>query len=114
MTKEGWPRIPRWQANGKLVKIQSDNGSNDQPLERELFGITPNLNLLNRKTLSTQQPIIVGIMMNMIPFIAIIPINVLRIQLLKYHDNDDHVLHIWQLTKVCVINGEDINDHKLQ
>jgi len=76
------------------VKIQSDNGNNDQPLERELFGTTPSPNLLNRKTLSTQQPIIVGVMMNMNPFIAIIHVNVLPIQLLKYHDNDDPVLHI--------------------
>jgi hypothetical protein len=28
------------------------------------------------------------------PFMAVIPANVLCIQLLKYHDNDDLVIHI--------------------
>jgi len=51
--------------------------------------------------------------MNMNPFMDIIPTIVLCIELLKYHDNDDHVTHIQQLIKVCVTNGEDIDDHKL-
>jgi hypothetical protein len=45
---------------------------------------------------------------------VVILANVLRIQLLKYHDNDDHVIHIQQLTKVCATNGENIDDHKLK
>ncbi len=45
---------------------------------------------------------------------AITPTNVLRIQLPKYHDNDNLILHIRQLTKVCVTNGEDTNVHKIQ
>jgi hypothetical protein len=45
---------------------------------------------------------------------AIVHVNVLHIQLPKYHDNDDFITHIWQLVKVCVTNGEDIDDHKLQ
>jgi hypothetical protein len=53
-------------------------------------------------------------MMNVNPFMVVIPTNVLCIQPPKYHDNDDLVIHIRQLTKVCVTNGEDINDHKLQ
>jgi len=36
----------------------------------------------------------------------------LRIQLPKYHDNDDPTLYIQQLTKICVTNGE--NNHKIQ
>lgn len=39
--------------------------------------------------------------------------NALHIQLLKYHNNEDPILHIQQLTKVCVINGENIDNHKL-
>jgi hypothetical protein len=42
------------------------------------------------------------------------PANALQIQLPKYHDNGDPVLHIQQLTKVCVTNGKDIDCHKLQ
>jgi hypothetical protein len=52
-------------------------------------------------------------MMNMNPFVADIFTNVLRIQLLKYHDNNDHVIHIRQLTKACVANGEDTDDHNV-
>jgi hypothetical protein len=52
--------------------------------------------------------------MNSNPLMVIIPTNVFRIQLLKYYDNDDRVIHIQQLTKVYLINGEDIYDHKLQ
>jgi hypothetical protein len=43
----------------------------------------------------------------------VVPTNVLCIQLLKYHDNDDPVIHIQQLTKVYVTSGEYIDDHKL-
>jgi hypothetical protein len=49
--------------------------------------------------------------MNVNPLMVLILANVLHIQLLKYHDNDDPVIHIRQLTKVCVTNGEDIDDH---
>ncbi len=40
--------------------------------------------------------------------------NVLRIQLPKYHDEDEPLSHIRQLTKACVTNGENIDLHKLQ
>jgi hypothetical protein len=89
-------------------------GSNDQPLKRKLFGTTPNLDMFNTKTLLTRQPIIAATVMNVNPFMVVVPTNVLCIQLLKYHDNDDLVIHIRQLTKVCVTNGEDTNNHKLQ
>ncbi len=48
------------------------------------------------------------------PIMAIIHTNILHIQLPKYYDNDDLVLHIQQLIKVCVIDGKDIEYHKLQ
>ncbi len=52
--------------------------------------------------------------MNVNPFMVVIHANVLRIQLSMYHDNDDLVIHIRQLIKVYVTNGEDTYDHKLQ
>jgi hypothetical protein len=52
--------------------------------------------------------------MNVNPLMVIILANLLHIQLPKYHDNDDLIIHIRQLTKVCVTNGEDTNNHKLQ
>jgi hypothetical protein len=52
--------------------------------------------------------------MNVNPFMAIVLANVLHIQLPKYHDNDDPIIYIRQLIKVCVTNGEDTYDHKLQ
>jgi hypothetical protein len=45
---------------------------------------------------------------------ALLIANVLRIQLPKYHDNDDPMSHLQQLTKVCVTNGMNTKDHKLQ
>jgi hypothetical protein len=52
--------------------------------------------------------------MNVLPIMVVPPTNALRIQLPKYHDNGDLVLHIRQLTKICVINEKDIDHHKLQ
>ncbi len=96
MIEEGWPRILRWQANGKSMRTLSDSGNSEWPLERKLFGTTPSPYLFNTRTLSIQQP---TTMMKMNPFMAIVPINVLCIELPKYHDNDDHAIHIQQLTK---------------
>ncbi len=42
-------------------------------------------------------------MMNVNPVMVVVPTNFLRIQLPKYHDNDDLVIHIQQSTKVYVI-----------
>ncbi len=53
-------------------------------------------------------------MMNMNPLIVLVPSNVLHIQLPKYHDNDDPVIHIQQLTQIYVTIGKNIDDHKLQ
>ncbi len=52
--------------------------------------------------------------MNLPPIMAIFPCNALCIQLCKYHNNEDPILHIQHLTKVCMTNGENIDDHKLQ
>jgi len=92
----------------------SNDGSIGQPFNRELFGTTSSPNLVNTRTLSTQQLAIVATMMNMNPLMVVVPTNVLHIQLSKYHDDDDLVIHIRQLIKVCVTNGKDTNNHKLQ
>ncbi len=42
---------------------------------------------------------------------ALVVGNVLKIQLHKYHDGDEPLSHIQQLTKVCVTFGENINLH---
>ncbi len=47
------------------------------------------------------------------PLMVVVHANVLHIQLPKYHDNDDLVILMQQLIKVCVTNGEYINNHKL-
>lgn len=39
--------------------------------------------------------------------------NVLKMWLPLYCDGDDRTSHLHQSTKVCVINGENINVHKL-
>jgi hypothetical protein len=57
---------------------------------------------------------IVTLIMNVPPIITLPFVNVLKIYLLKYHDNGNPTLHMWQLTKVCVTNGKDTNCHKLQ
>jgi hypothetical protein len=53
-------------------------------------------------------------MMNVNPLIVVIFVNVLHIQLPKYHDIDDPVIYIQQRTKVCVTNGENTYDHKFE
>ncbi len=65
----------------------------------------------NIRILSTQQPTTIATVMNMNPLMVVVLVNFLCIQLPKYHDNDDPVIHIWQLIKVCVTNGKDIDDH---
>jgi hypothetical protein len=92
----------------------NNNGNSDRPPKRELFGTNSSPYLFNTKKLSIQQPIIITMVMNVNPLMVIVHVNVLCIQLLKYHDNDDPIIHIQQQSKVCVTNGEDINDHKLQ
>ncbi len=57
--------------------------------------------------------LIVTLTMFVLPIMALPASNVLHIQLPKYHDNDDPMSHLRQLTKVCVTNGENAPDHKL-
>ncbi len=38
--EEGWSRIPRWQVDEKSVRTLSNDGTSDQPLNRELFETT--------------------------------------------------------------------------
>jgi hypothetical protein len=44
---------------------------------------------------------------------VIVVANILQIPLPKFHYGDDVITHIGKLTKVCVMNGEDIDAHKL-
>jgi hypothetical protein len=83
VTKKGWPQILKQQANEKSVTILNDSGSSDRPLGRKLFRTTLSPNFFNIKTLSTQQPTTITTVMNVNPFMAVIPTNVLHIQLLK-------------------------------
>jgi hypothetical protein len=53
------------------------------------------------------QPILV---VTMVALVA----NVLKIPLPKYHDGDDQMTYVKQLTHVCIMNGENIYVHKLQ
>ncbi len=49
------------------------------------------------------------------PTMAIVVGNVLWIPFMpKFHDGYDAIIHIGRLAKMCVINGEDIDAHKLQ
>jgi hypothetical protein len=52
--------------------------------------------------------------MFVMPIMVLLVANVLCIQLPKYHDNDDPMSHLRQLTKERVTNGENILDQKLQ
>ncbi len=81
--------------------------------QKESLGTTSSLDLLNTKIWLVRQPTTTTIMMNMNPLVAVVPVNVLCIQLPKYHGNDDLIIQIQQLIKVCVTKGEDIDDHKL-
>ncbi len=63
---------------------------------------------------TTMTTVIVTPTMFVPPIMALPTTNVLHIQLPKYHDNDDPVSHLQQLTKVFVTNAKNILDHKLQ
>jgi hypothetical protein len=76
------------------MKTLSNGRSNDQPLESNLFGTILSPNLFNTKILSTQQLVIIAMMMNMNPIMVVVLVDVLHIQLLKYHDNDGTIIHI--------------------
>jgi hypothetical protein len=52
--------------------------------------------------------------MNVPLIMAAPPTNALQIQVPKYHDNGNPILHIQQLTKVCVTNGKNTYCHRLQ
>jgi len=76
------------------MKTLNNGGNNDCSLEMKLFGTTIILDLFNTRTLSIRQPTTATTMMNVNPLMVVILANALRIQLLKYHDNDDLVIHI--------------------
>jgi len=76
VTKKGWPQIPKWQADKKSIRTLSDDGSSDQLRKKNLFWTTLNPDLVNIITLSTWQLTTVAIVMNVNPFMAIVPTNV--------------------------------------
>jgi hypothetical protein len=45
---------------------------------------------------------------------VIVAINVLQIPLPKFHDGNGAIIHIRRLTKIYVMNGQDIDARKLQ
>ncbi len=96
------------------MKELNDGGSSNRPLKRKLFETFLSLDLFNTRTLLNRQLLTTVTVMNMNVIMVVVPPNVFRIQLPRYHDNDDIVIHITQLTKVFVINGKYIDDHKLQ
>ncbi len=81
-------------------------------MEQILFRLFSQI-LVRMKIFQTTQPIDVALIMNVLPIMALVTTNVLCIQLPEYHDNDDPILHIWQLIKVCLTNQEDTKYHKL-
>ncbi len=77
----------------------------------QVFLAKPIYSLTKEKTMTTS---IDTPTMFVLPIMALLATNVLRIQLSKYHDNDDPMSHLRQLTKVCVTNGDNTPDYKLQ
>ncbi len=111
----GWLCILRKWSKEDAIKEASSSNTTNKVSRKKLFKLFFQSPERIETNISLKLPLtIVTLIMNVPPIIAIPFINVLRIQLLKYHDNGDPTLHIQQLTEVCVINGEDTNCHKLQ
>ncbi len=81
-------------------------------MEQILFKLLSQ-SFVKMKIFKIAQPTDVALTMNVLPIMALVSTNVLCTQWPKYHDNDNPILHIWQLIKVCLTNGEDTKDHKL-
>lgn len=107
------------KVGGKQTLKVGNSSDNNELVEGDLLGV------FSQKPFQTKlvTPLIVQailttttllLAMNIVPHMVLPPTNVLWIQLPKYHDNDDLASHIWQLTKVWMTNGENIEDHKLQ
>jgi hypothetical protein len=55
----------------------------------------------------------IAIVIHVLPTMVIVEPNVLQIPLPKFHDGCDAITHIRRLAKICVMNGEDSDAHKL-
>jgi hypothetical protein len=95
ITKEGWPHIPRkWSKKDATEKANSGNITN-KVSRRKLFKLFFKSPERIKTNISLKlPPTIVALIMNVPPIMAIPFANVLQIQLPKYHDNEDLVLHI--------------------
>ncbi len=116
VTKEGWPLIPKQIINDNLVtETYSNSGETAEWNLFKLFIQNTNFVKTNiRPNVHITLTMLIGIpTMNVPSFMVVAPINVLRIKLPKYHNNENLVLHIWQLTKECVTNGEESDAHKI-
>ncbi len=107
--------IPRKRSKEDATEEANSSNTANEIFRRKLFKLFFK-SLEHLKTnISLKLPsTIIALIMSVPPIIAVPLANVLRIYLSKYHDNEDLVLHIRQLTKVCVTNGEYTNYHKLQ
>jgi len=95
ITKEGWPHVPRKRSKKDAIKEASSSNIVNKVSARKLF----KLFYKSHEDIKTSvflklPPTIVALIMNVPPITAVPFANVLRIQLPKYHDNKDLVLHI--------------------
>ncbi len=106
VTKEGWSCTPNKLSKEDATKEACSNNTANEISRRKLFKLIFQ-SLEHIKTgISLKLPMIIAALIMNVPPIMVVPLaNVLRIQLLKYYDNEDLVLHIRQLMKVCVTNG---------
>jgi hypothetical protein len=113
--EEGWPCIPRkWSKEDATKEVSSGNIVNEVSRRKSFKIFFQSPECIKTNIFLKLPPTIAALIMNVPPIMAVPLANVLRIQLPKYHDNGELVLHIQQLMKVCVINGENTDCHKLQ
>ncbi len=116
--KEGWLVSFRDKKSGKRILEVGENSNSINTFDHNLLGLFDQQVFLailiyspTKETIVTTS--IVTPIMFVPPIMALTTTNVLCIQLPIY-DNDNLMFHLRQLTKVCVTNGENILDHKLQ
>jgi hypothetical protein len=108
-------RIPRKHLEEDVTKKANSSNAIDEAFGRDLFKLfLQRPECIKTGILLNPPLIIVTPIMNLLPIMVILLVNALHIQLSKYHHNEDPILHIQQLVKVCVTNRKKNNDHKLQ
>jgi len=84
----------------------------------------PSFELIKQQSLRQEIPTFVAQQTNLFSHFIVVVIHVPPINgdsgtkcimntVTQFHDGDDVIIHIGRLTKVCVMNGEDIDAHKL-